>query len=335
MRLLPILLIHGFNSAPDIWYDSGFVAALTGRGLNPGLIQPFFYGEAPDGTYDNRGDVAELASRLAAAISALVTASQAAGGPDQVTLIGHSLGGLIARYYLSCGETDKFGTRYAGDVARLITLGTPHLGVPSAEAADLLPRDSWLWNLVSLIESLPFLSARPASELEELKAQLLSEQQMAMEEAFAPPPPLGPEGDMIAQVTLEESEALRQIQPDNPLFPRINAPGAMPAEVEYHLIFGNVALLVEMIFWGIHVLRSEISLGDGAVPVDSASRLPNASFSSFEVPFKKQLRLEIGRKPAEGVAAGIGDLLPYALHTRLYANAEVQQNILTHLGVTS
>lgn len=44
---------------------------------------------------------------------------------DKVVLVAHSMGGLVARSYIQSNE-------YRGDVARLITLGTPHRGAATA-----------------------------------------------------------------------------------------------------------------------------------------------------------------------------------------------------------
>jgi pimeloyl-ACP methyl ester carboxylesterase len=52
-------------------------------------------------------------------------------GYEQVFLVGHSLGGIIARYYVQC---------LAGDsrVSTLVTLGSPHAGTQLARMAPLL-----------------------------------------------------------------------------------------------------------------------------------------------------------------------------------------------------
>jgi triacylglycerol esterase/lipase EstA (alpha/beta hydrolase family) len=52
-------------------------------------------------------------------------------GYEQVFLVGHSLGGIIARYYVQC---------LAGDarVSTLVTLGSPHAGSQLARMAPLL-----------------------------------------------------------------------------------------------------------------------------------------------------------------------------------------------------
>ena len=53
-------------------------------------------------------------------------------GYERIHVIGHSLGGLITRYYVQ---------RLGGDsrVHTLVTLGTPHQGTQLARAAPLLP----------------------------------------------------------------------------------------------------------------------------------------------------------------------------------------------------
>ncbi|MEU9476407.1 alpha/beta fold hydrolase [Streptomyces sp. NPDC048191] len=53
-------------------------------------------------------------------------------GSDQVDIVGHSLGGLIARYYAQC---------LGGDlrVRTLVTLGTPHAGTSAAPLANAHP----------------------------------------------------------------------------------------------------------------------------------------------------------------------------------------------------
>lgn len=57
--------------------------------------------------------------RLAPAFGAHLAAVRAHTGADHVDVVAHSLGGLIARYAMQTGA--------AGDVRRLVTLGTPYL----------------------------------------------------------------------------------------------------------------------------------------------------------------------------------------------------------------
>lgn len=53
-------------------------------------------------------------------------------GSDRVDIVGHSLGGLIARYYAQCMGGDL-------RVRTLVTLGTPHSGTRVAPLADAHP----------------------------------------------------------------------------------------------------------------------------------------------------------------------------------------------------
>src|SRR5512143_970273 len=82
--------------------------------------------------YDWRKDNRVAAETLAKCISSTAELH----GPDtEISIIAHSMGGLISRYYL---ESDKFSSRQGFyNVRRLITLGTPHRGAPLALTAAL------------------------------------------------------------------------------------------------------------------------------------------------------------------------------------------------------
>lgn len=82
--------------------------------------------------YDWRKDNALAAERLAEVIT---TAAHAHGNAVDLTLIAHSMGGLVSRYYL---ESGVFSARPGfANVKRLITLATPHRGAPMALQAAL------------------------------------------------------------------------------------------------------------------------------------------------------------------------------------------------------
>ena len=82
--------------------------------------------------------IEHFAGQLAARIDAV----RAATGAERVTLIAHSMGGLVARAYLR-----RFG---AARVAQLITIGTPHHGSMLAWTfagrclAQMRPGSRWL-----------------------------------------------------------------------------------------------------------------------------------------------------------------------------------------------
>ncbi|TCN43971.1 alpha/beta hydrolase family protein [Kribbella orskensis] len=123
----PILLAHGI-------VDNHTVFALMRRQLlRRGFTRIHTFSYSPLTL-----DVRRTAERMGAEIEAICEES----GSEQLHVVGHSLGGLIARYYIQ---------RLGGDerVHTCVTLGTPHQGTM---AARLLP-----WPLVKQI--------RPDSDL--------------------------------------------------------------------------------------------------------------------------------------------------------------------------
>jgi hypothetical protein len=108
----PILLVHGIVSNRSIF-------TLLRRGLTRrGFTNVFSMNYATVAT-----DVRTAALRLAEEVEQVVDET----GYERIHVIGHSLGGLIGRYYV---------TRLGGDtrVHTLVTLGTPHEGTWAAYA---------------------------------------------------------------------------------------------------------------------------------------------------------------------------------------------------------
>lgn len=102
----PILLVHGM-------VDNRSIFAVLRRGLRRrgfGQVIALNYSPLTD-------DVRQAAVRLAALVEQVVNET----GYERIHVIGHSMGGLVARYYVQ---------RLGGDarVHTLVTLGTPHGG---------------------------------------------------------------------------------------------------------------------------------------------------------------------------------------------------------------
>jgi hypothetical protein len=103
---IPVVLVHGL-------VDNRSVFAVMRRGLRKrGFSQICTWNYSP-----LLSDVARGATDLGARIEQICEQT----GHDRVHVVGHSLGGLIARYYVQ---------RQGGDrrVESLVTLGTPHTG---------------------------------------------------------------------------------------------------------------------------------------------------------------------------------------------------------------
>ncbi|WP_394615412.1 esterase/lipase family protein [Lentzea sp. JNUCC 0626] len=109
----PIVLVHGIGDNRSAF--AVLSGALRRRGF--GVVHAINYSVLTALT----GDVRRSAALLGAHIERICEQT----GSDQVHVVGHSLGGLIARYYVQ---------RLHGDsrVRTLVTLGTPHSGTLAA-----------------------------------------------------------------------------------------------------------------------------------------------------------------------------------------------------------
>jgi pimeloyl-ACP methyl ester carboxylesterase len=102
----PVLLVHGFLGDP-----TNFLVLrtyLASRGV--GTFASFAYGW--------RLDYQRLAARLADAVDALCATT----GATEIDVVGHSLGGLVARYLVEIEPRTR--------VRALITLGSPYFASP-------------------------------------------------------------------------------------------------------------------------------------------------------------------------------------------------------------
>lgn len=113
----PILFVHGIIDNHSIF--ALLERALRRRGFSD--LSWFDYGLLTS-------DVRRAAENFAVAVERLAGES----GYERIHVVGHSLGGLIARYYVQrMGGHERVRT--------LITLGTPHAGTELARAASVLP----------------------------------------------------------------------------------------------------------------------------------------------------------------------------------------------------
>jgi triacylglycerol esterase/lipase EstA (alpha/beta hydrolase family) len=101
----PVVLVHGLAMTHTSWFWLGRRLAAVGIGPIFGF------------TYFSPQSVRRSAENLAIFIQHRIAKT----GADRVDLVAHSLGGIIARYYL-----ERLGG--SSHVAHLITIGTPHRG---------------------------------------------------------------------------------------------------------------------------------------------------------------------------------------------------------------
>lgn len=105
--------LSGWDFPPFISYGRSFVetCARAGYTRDRDLFVAF---------YDWRKSVPDSAADY---LIPWIDRAKARSGSDKVVLVGHSMGGLVARAYIQ-------GSTYRSDIERLITLGTPHQGAP-------------------------------------------------------------------------------------------------------------------------------------------------------------------------------------------------------------
>jgi pimeloyl-ACP methyl ester carboxylesterase len=133
----PIIMLHGYAMN-----RANFV--VLARRLAAAGLGPIFGFE-----YWTLGRVAAGARQLGWFIDQVREAT----GADEVDLVGHSMGGVVARYYLAFGGGDPH-------VHRLITLGSPHFGTDvSAVGIGHASRELILGSqLVTRLAASPLLS---------------------------------------------------------------------------------------------------------------------------------------------------------------------------------
>ncbi len=122
----PILLIPGYCCNRAMWRDFRRRLRASGRQVATVTLEPPFAG------------IDALAQKLEQRIGLLLAQT----GARKIALVGHSMGGLVARAYLA--------QRGEEHVATLLTIGTPHRGSTLARLAagrcgrEMEPDSSWL-----------------------------------------------------------------------------------------------------------------------------------------------------------------------------------------------
>lgn len=138
LRAEVALLVHGYMGNAAGWEQSGIIGTLAGAGWQrAGVIVPGMQGPLlpPAAAGARQVYAIELPSGAPLALQAEVLtqalhALRQRHPKEEVTLVGHSAGGVVARMALVRGG--------AGQVKRLVTIAAPHLGTERAlQALDV------------------------------------------------------------------------------------------------------------------------------------------------------------------------------------------------------
>jgi len=129
---LPVLLIHGYGCNGGYW-----------RPLREMLMREGISHDAVDLEPVTAG-IDDYVDTVEAAVQRLLAAT----GAGRVVIVGHSMGGLVARAWLR-----QYGAAAEARVARVVTIGTPHFGTVLApfgigqNAAQMRTDAAWLAQL--------------------------------------------------------------------------------------------------------------------------------------------------------------------------------------------
>jgi len=129
-QYLPVLLVHGYTMNRACFLFIHLRLAIDGfRVFTVNLYPPFL-------------SIEELSERVADKVDEITDKT----GEKEVYLIGHSMGGLVARYYVN-------SPRGTGRVKQIITIATPHRGTRIAvlgngkNAREMIPESEFLKQL--------------------------------------------------------------------------------------------------------------------------------------------------------------------------------------------
>jgi pimeloyl-ACP methyl ester carboxylesterase len=141
LRRAPVLLLHGLWSTGCRWQW-------------PLMEDERFRVHAP--SFPNAVGFGMNMETIRDEIRRVVNAKRTRGvACTRVTVVGHSMGGLLARMYVAEHQRAQYrrpDNFFEGDVHKLITIATPHSGSPWADLlfiSDKYPRLSWLGRLLT------------------------------------------------------------------------------------------------------------------------------------------------------------------------------------------
>lgn len=130
-RRIPVVLVHGYMCNHRIWDTMATALRAQGHDVLAVNLEPLFT------------SIDKYAPILENAVQTLLRHS----GQSQLAVVGHSMGGLATRAWLRAHGTQR--------VARVITLGTPHVGTqipqhtPTPNGRQMAWGSEWLQSLLA------------------------------------------------------------------------------------------------------------------------------------------------------------------------------------------
>jgi pimeloyl-ACP methyl ester carboxylesterase len=135
------VFVHGLCETDEAWWMFGGRSTSYGARLRRDLgITPLYL------RYNTGLHISDNGRRLSELLADLVGSWPTE--VEEIVLVGHSMGGLVARS--ACHYGERSGERWAGDVRHLFCLASPHLGAPLEKLANVAG-----WALGRLPETRP------------------------------------------------------------------------------------------------------------------------------------------------------------------------------------
>ena len=249
-----------------------------------------------------------IGPQLAQCITWLARTSLADGGPGQVIIVAHSLGGLAVRCAVDAACVQNGGKGPAADpsmIGLVITLGTPNTGSMLASAAT---------SFASGYKG-PKTRAKPAGPIENLDWLLCQHIR-------------GCEGVALGY----DSPAARAMQPGSAqLDPAVLKP--LPSSIPLDAIAGKISLTTTLLTAGLYALPTGADVGDAVVSVGSAQDTqgvpPHPAKGNW------QPTIDCGSIPVDSFVPGLASGVPVQLpdlkcwHETETTDAVWQQDIIT------
>jgi len=162
-----VLLLHGLMCTESVWrMPGGDYGSLLARDLG---LRPIYV------RYNTGLPIAESGASFARTLELFIEGC--AARPEEIVLIGHSMGGLVARS--ACHVARIEGQRWLPLVRRAIYLGTPHLGTPLERVGRVVAR---------LLRAVPDPYTRLAAEIGDLRSEGIKDLGEGLREARHPVP---------------------------------------------------------------------------------------------------------------------------------------------------
>lgn len=120
----PVVLCHGLWSSAVAW--DGFAPFVSDPRYSETLVRVDYEATHASPYAENMDEVPTNAHRARAKMNEREIACA------QVDWVGHSMGGILARYYAANGDYRRIDNYSEGDIHKLITINTPHWGSPGA-----------------------------------------------------------------------------------------------------------------------------------------------------------------------------------------------------------